>query len=82
MSQVLFAGYKAVSQMLFCLQVKGAAQDAAESSGAKGVLDQAKPKGGFFQRINDEALTDSFQHHNIGTIQFHGSVATGTTLPG
>ena len=46
------------------LQVKGAASDVADKSGAgdvadkaKGALENVKPKRGLFERINDEALT-------------------------
>ena len=46
------------------LQVKGAAGDVADKSGAGdaadkagGVLQNAQPKRGLFERINDEALT-------------------------
>ena len=46
------------------LQVKDAASDVADKSGAgdvadkaKGALEGVKPKRGLFERINDEALT-------------------------
>lgn len=46
------------------MQVKGAASDVADKTGAGdvaekagGVLQDVKPKRGLFERINDEALT-------------------------
>ena len=42
------------------VQVKGAASDVADKAGdIKGALKDAKPKGGLFDRINKEALTDN-----------------------
>ena len=51
--------------MPLCLQVKGAANDAAEATGAKGILENAKPQRGIVDRINDEALTK-----NAPSVQF------------
>lgn len=44
---------------LAVLQVKGAASDVADKAAdvGGGALQNVKPKRGFFERINDEALT-------------------------